>query len=293
MNFYLKGYKGLAAAKALMDFPNYCNEIYLMKDLYTSVEEYREILTGLNLKNLKVIELLDNSKIEYSNNSLLVGWNRIVDTNNKNIFVIHDSILPKYRGWNPLVSALIKGESEVGATLFKADSGIDTGPVIRSKRIGVPEFISIAKAIDLVNPLITSLTLHLLKNSENFMFNYVEQDETSASFSLWRDEQDYYIDFARDSSYVLRHILASGSPYRGARAWLSGEEIVITGGRIVEDVYISNRIPGKVISIRGGNPTVVCGTGLLEITEAKYLNTGLHFFPFRKVKSRFTRLREF
>jgi methionyl-tRNA formyltransferase len=292
VNFYLKGDKGLAAAKALLDFPEVCNEVYLMKDPYTSSIEYEDVSSKLKLETFNVIELFSNAGLEYSATSLLVGWNRIVDPTDKDIFVIHDSILPKFRGWNPLVSALIEGESEIGATLFKANSGIDTGPIIRSERIRIPEYISIEAAMELLNPIITSLTEHLLKNAQSFDFNYLEQDDKIATFSLWRDETDYYLDFNKDSSHVLRHILASGKPYKGARAWLFNEEVIIREAKIVDDVFIANRTPGKVISIINGNPIVVCGSGLLEITNAEFLHGDVSFYPFNKIKSRFTRVKE-
>ena len=292
MNFYLKGNKGIAAANALIGFPEICKEVYLMKDSYTSIEEYNKVIKKLKHKSFQVIELKTSANLDYSDTALLVGWNRMVNTENKNIFVIHDSILPKFRGWNPLVSALIAGEREIGATLFRADSGVDTGPIIRTERVPIPEFISIARAMELVNPMITTLTQHFLKNAEHLEFSYAEQVNLATSFSLWRDQQDYFIDFTQDSSFILRHILASGEPYSGARAWLLNQEVIITSARIVEDVFISNRVPGKVISIKNGNPIIVCGSGLLEITEARYLDANLGFFPFGKIKARFTRIRE-
>ncbi|GJM73208.1 hypothetical protein HMSSN036_54240 [Paenibacillus macerans] len=42
------------------------------------------------------------------------------------------------------------------------------------------------------------------------------QNEKEASYSLWRDEEDYLIDWSMDSEYVHRFIDATGFPYKGA-----------------------------------------------------------------------------
>ena len=46
---------------------------------------------------------------------------------------LHASLLPDYSGGAPLVWTMINGESETGTTLFKMDSGIDSGPIVGQK----------------------------------------------------------------------------------------------------------------------------------------------------------------
>ncbi len=43
---------------------------------------------------------------------------------------IHPSLLPKYRGPSPVVSAILDGVSATGVSLMLLDEGMDTGPVI-------------------------------------------------------------------------------------------------------------------------------------------------------------------
>ena len=48
---------------------------------------------------------------------------------------LHASLLPKYRGYLPLVSQLINGEKTIGVTSFIANEGIDEGNIIfKSKK---------------------------------------------------------------------------------------------------------------------------------------------------------------
>jgi methionyl-tRNA formyltransferase len=46
---------------------------------------------------------------------------------------LHPSLLPKYRGPSPVVTAILEGESVTGVTLMKLDEGMDTGPIIAQR----------------------------------------------------------------------------------------------------------------------------------------------------------------
>ncbi len=48
---------------------------------------------------------------------------------------IHPSLLPKYRGPSPVVSALLDGVDETGVTLMLLDEGMDSGPIIAQQKL--------------------------------------------------------------------------------------------------------------------------------------------------------------
>lgn len=52
-------------------------------------------------------------------------------------FNLHASLLPQYRGAAPINHALINGESETGVTTFMIDQKIDTGRILKQKRIKI------------------------------------------------------------------------------------------------------------------------------------------------------------
>src|SRR5262245_8444846 len=47
-----------------------------------------------------------------SSYALAISWRWLVDLSDTRLIVFHDSILPKYRGFAPLVTSLINGEDE-------------------------------------------------------------------------------------------------------------------------------------------------------------------------------------
>ena len=66
---------------------------------------------------------------------IVAAFGRIVPTELLNApkhgFVnVHPSLLPKYRGPSPVVTAILEGVEETGVSLMLLDEGIDSGPVL-------------------------------------------------------------------------------------------------------------------------------------------------------------------
>jgi methionyl-tRNA formyltransferase len=102
---------------------------------------------------------------------------------------------------------------------------------------------------------------------------------------MWRDEEDYLIDWSDDAEKIKRFVDAVGSPYRGAATFLAKKLVRIADVQIEADVLIDGRSKavGKVIFMRQQHPVIVCGAGLIRITEirAESGENLLEKIPFR------------
>jgi methionyl-tRNA formyltransferase len=117
--------------------------------------------------------------------------------------------------------------------------------------------------------------------------NSQPQDETAATYSLWRDEDDYRIDWSRDAASIRRFIDALGYPYKGASSELDGVLVRILDAVPEPEVQIEQRVPGKVIFVRDQQPVVVCGSGLLRLLDVRDETGAESLLPLRKFRSRF------
>jgi methionyl-tRNA formyltransferase len=201
---------------------------------------------------------------------IAIGWRWLIPVQpQQQLFVLHDSLLPKYRGFNPLVTALINGDTVIGATCFIATTAFDEGAVIAQKKIAIQYPVKIDRAITLMGELYAGLLndLFLLFQKEKNI-TAVAQDEAAATYSLWRDEEDYKIDWSQDAATIQRFVDATGFPYGGAFVYYQDKKIRIIEVEIADDVIIVNRTPGKILKKQHNNPVVVCGAGLIEIKQA-------------------------
>ena len=61
---------------------------------------------------------------------------------------LHPSLLPKYRGPSPVVSAILDGKVTTGVTLMQMDEGLDTGPIISQEKIRIDINESVEKCTE-------------------------------------------------------------------------------------------------------------------------------------------------
>tara|TARA_B100001250_G_scaffold153154_1_gene131532 strand:+ start:521 stop:1336 length:816 start_codon:yes stop_codon:yes gene_type:complete len=59
--------------------------------------------------------------------------------NNKDIYNLHLSLLPKYKGPSPVETQILNGETKTGYTIFKINKYVDAGPVMYSKELNLLE----------------------------------------------------------------------------------------------------------------------------------------------------------
>ena len=75
---------------------------------------------------------------------------------------VHPSLLPKYRGPSPVATAILEGEVYTGTTLILMDEGMDTGPILSSRKVWIEAGIATSESL---TPLLFQLGGELLKET--------------------------------------------------------------------------------------------------------------------------------
>ena len=267
IRLYLLGKKGLACLKNL-------NAEYLPEIIDVVIGEDKSIQNDYSkeierlAKSLNIVSSYrgEEKKLDDPCLKIAIGWRWMIKSN-KQLLVIHDSLLPKYRGFNPLVTALIRGDKEIGATILEASEQYDRGNIVKQKKIKIDYPLKLEEAIDLMAGLYTELLNDTIADYLNGTLTSLPQDEEKASYSLWRDEQDYIINWNLPAEEIQRFINAVGYPYKGAKTKVKEKWVRIFDVTIEHDVQIANRDVGKVLFKEKGKFTVVCGKGLLGVEE--------------------------
>ena len=225
--------------------------------------------------------------------AIAISWRFLIplsinDVLENKLIVFHDSLLPKYRGFAPVVTALLNGDDEIGATALFAVWEVDKGDIILQKSISVGQDMSIADIIHKMSSLYSDMAAEIvekiLSGGELFAF---QQDESKASYSVWRDEDDYWIDWTKPSRDIAAFVRAVGSPYKGAKCFAGEDLIRIDKVSIVtNELFFPIRQPGKIWELNSGKPIVICGQGMLCIESAKYENGEQYHFSRLRLRLR-------
>lgn len=201
--------------------------------------------------------------------AMLVGWQYRVALPHDRLIVIHDSLLPRYRGFAPTATALINGDGELGVTAIRPVDEIDAGPILGQRRWTVEYPIKARDALERQAASTADLIAGLLGRIESGGLEPVEQNPAEATYSLWRDSQDYTIDWRRSADEIRRTVDALGYPFEGARTRVDGEEVIVDEVCQVDDRYFERRDIGKIWMLGAEGPVVVCGSGCLRIIAAR------------------------
>ncbi|MGI2059772.1 methionyl-tRNA formyltransferase [Shewanella baltica] len=218
--------------------------------------------------------------------AVAAGWQRMIyDVPSHALIVFHDSLLPKYRGFNPLVTALLNEDDTVGVTALTAAEKYDCGDIIAQIKIPIFYPILISTAIEKVAEAYFEISKEIY---ERFVKEHLigqPQNNELATYSLWRDEFDYRIDWSLSAEKIQLLVNSVGYPYLGASTILNDDLIRIKKVTLIDDLMIENRTTGKIIFFDEKMPVVVCGKGLIRL-DLMETNDG-KLFIVEKMRTRF------
>lgn len=271
IGFLVAGFKGFSFFKSI------CTDCHVQfvasyntkGTLHNSLEDIQSICLESGypffMQNDLTSELLATADIVF-----VAGWQYIIEQVDERFVVLHDSLLPKFRGFSPTVTSLILGKKEIGVTALKPlNSVVDTGEIYEQKSIPISYPIKIRDAYILLGEAYAQVARNILdKFSRNTLVSF-PQNEAEATFSIWRDEDDYYIDWNWSAEKILRFVDAVGYPYCGARAIYKSKPIFIDQVVVSSDRHFEERYPGKIWCIPQGVPEVICGSGMIKILAAR------------------------
>ncbi|MEU0358740.1 methionyl-tRNA formyltransferase [Streptomyces cyaneofuscatus] len=170
---------------------------------------------------------------------------------------IHDSLLPAYAGFSPLIWALINGEPEVGVTAHLMDEELDAGDIViqRSVTVGPTDTTTdlFHRTVDLIAP-VTTEALGLIASGQT---EFTRQDRSKASFFHKRAEEDIRIDWTWPAEDLERLIRAQSAPYPSAFTFHKGQRLEVLSAVVSEGRY--GGTPGRIFYREGDGVVIVAG----------------------------------
>ena len=145
----------------------------------------------------------------------------------------------------------------------------------------------VMEIIGILSGLYLRIVLNIFKALKGGTLIGIPQNESEASYCIWRDIEDCHIDWSKSSKDIYNFIRAVGKPYYGAYCFLDGEKIIIEKSEVCEkDINFVTRDCGKIWRIDNGCPIVICGKGMLKITKASYKEKQEEIVAFQKIRCR-------
>ena len=172
---------------------------------------------------------------------------------------IHASLLPRWRGAAPIQRAIMEGDDETGVCIMKMEEGLDTGPVLSSRKIQIKENDNakiLSERLSLVGSKLIVEVLDALSE-----FKAYSQSAAGVTYARKIEKSETKIDWSLPAKTINRKIRAL-SPFPGAWTEINGERIKLLASKVINKENEPGMILDKGFSI-------ACGQKAVEITEAQ------------------------
>ncbi|MET7995454.1 methionyl-tRNA formyltransferase [Amycolatopsis sp. NPDC005232] len=170
---------------------------------------------------------------------------------------VHDSLLPAYAGFSPLIWALVNGEPEVGVTAHMMNAELDAGDIVVQRAVPVGSKDTTTdlfhRTVDLIEPIVAE-ALSLIEAGTVVP---IAQDRSKASFFHKRAPRDSLIDWTWPASDIERLVRAQSDPYPNAFAYHRGARLRIVRASVSAGHY--GGTPGRIFIKEGDGVVIVAG----------------------------------
>lgn len=170
---------------------------------------------------------------------------------------VHDSLLPAYAGFSPIIWALLNNEPEVGVTAHLMDAELDAGPIVTQRSIPVGPRDTATdlfhRTVDLIAPVVAE-SLELIASGRT---EWTPQDRSKASFFHKRSIEDSRIDWTWSAEDIDRLVRAQSDPYPNAFTFHKGSRLRVVRARVSDGHY--GGTPGRIFIREGDGVVIVVG----------------------------------
>lgn len=182
---------------------------------------------------------------------------------------IHASLLPKYRGADPIAEAIIQGDKETGVTIMLLDAGIDTGPMLYRKPLPIEESDTTGSLTPKLAQLGAQALLEMLPSWLAGKITPELQDNDQATHTRMLRKEDGEIQWQQAAAVLARKVRAY-HPWPGAYTHWRGKLLKILDAQ-AQEIEVGADVEVGTVRVReyAGHKVldIVTGSELLTVRQ--------------------------
>lgn len=170
---------------------------------------------------------------------------------------LHDSLLPKFTGFSPVIWSLISGAGQTGLTAHMMDAELDTGDVLVQRAVDITPTSTGTSLVYATLDLVPEVLTEALDQLEFGTAVAVPQDLSQRTFFHKRSERDSVVDWAWPAADIERFVRALSDPYPNAYTYFRGQRLRLIASHVSRCTY--GGTPGRVFIEEDGGMVIVAG----------------------------------
>ena len=197
----------------------------------------------------------------------------IIDIPKYAVINLHASLLPKYRGANPIQRCIYNGDKKTGICTMVTALELDAGDICGIEEIPIDENMTDIELRKIIGDKAPSLICSTLKGLYQGSLKPKKQNADEATFAKKFTKADGLIDWSKSAECVHNHVRAMNS-FPCAYTYLNGKMI-----KIIETRRTNHSAPDKacasVINVTKDGIEINTGSGCVLVTKVKPENRGV------------------
>ena len=183
---------------------------------------------------------------------------------------LHASLLPLYRGANPIQCAIINGEKKTGICTMVTEEGLDCGGICLTEEIEITENMNYEELFELISqkaPQLIEVTLLNIKSGE---LKPIEQQHEKATYAPKIKKENTQIDWNKNAEEI--HNLVRGLyKFPSAHTFFKSKFIKIMETRVLDKELPACFVglAGEILKISKDGLEVATGCGIVLVSKVK------------------------
>jgi methionyl-tRNA formyltransferase len=179
----------------------------------------------------------------------------------------HPSLLPRHRGASAINWAIIQGDTRTGLTIFWADKGIDTGPILLQKEVEIgPEETTGSLYFNKLFSMGIGAIVEAVDLIKKGKAPRIPQDESQATYEPPCDDRVASIDFSKPIDEVY-NLIRGCDPQPGAYSAVKGKRIRFYDAR--KRSLAAGEGAGEVVAIGKEGLEIALQGGIIVVGKLK------------------------
>ena len=220
-------------------------------------------------ENRHALDALHTAKPFQSRVGVLVDFGIIVSEAVIDYFPLgivnsHFSLLPEWRGADPITFAILSGQRETGVSLMLLVAAMDEGPLLAQQPYPLSNAITTP---ELTNALIGVSDMLLADTLPKYMHGsvkpYPQDTNRQPTYSRRLTKADGIVDWHKPA-YQLEREIRAYQDWPKSTTRLAGKDVVITMAKVCD-----RQGPAGTVVIERNRLILCCGEGALEVLRLK------------------------
>jgi len=179
----------------------------------------------------------------------------------------HPSILPRHRGASAINWAIIQGDTRTGLTILWVDKGIDTGPILLQKEVGIePDVTTGSLYFNKLFPMGIDAIVEAVGLIKKGKAPRIPQDESKATYEPPCDDRVASVSFEKPMKDIY-NLIRGCDPQPGAYIMFKGKRVRFYDAKMFPSAI--DKRSGEIVSIEEGGLQIAVKGGLIQIDKLR------------------------